>query len=191
MKRAVYSSVIFLSVMILITGILYPLLITGIATIVFPHKAAGSLVTSKGKYIGSELIGQSFSSNSYFWPRPSATNYNPLPSSGSNLGLLNPLLEKQVHDRDSVFRKMNLLSPGVVIPAGMLTASGSGLDPDISPAEAYLQLDRIAASRGFDASKREKVLELIRDLTDHPHFLIFGEARINVFLLNLNLDSIK
>lgn len=190
MKTLIISLKIFLFFTIL-TGIAYPLLVTGIAQVVFPFKANGSLIVKDNKIIGSELIGQHFDTTIYFTSRPSAISYNPLPSGGSNYGLTNLKLKKLVAERKNQFIAFNQLDTLTAIPSEMLFASASGLDPHISPEAALLQVDRIVKFRRFPAEQRGKVINLIKNLTKYPQFHLFGQERINVFLLNLSLDKIK
>jgi K+-transporting ATPase ATPase C chain len=190
MKTIIISLKIFLF-FTLLTGILYPLIITGIAQVVFPEKANGSLIVKDNKIIGSELIGQQFDTTIYFTSRPSAILYNPMPSGGSNYGLTNVKLKNLVADRKKQFIVFNQLDSLTVIPSEMLFASASGLDPHISPQAALLQVGRIVKYRMFSAEQREKLLDLIKNLTEDPQFHLLGQERINVFLLNLGLDTIE
>ncbi|MCX6249156.1 MAG: potassium-transporting ATPase subunit KdpC [Bacteroidetes bacterium] len=190
MKTFFISIKIFLFFTIL-TGILYPLFITGIAQILFPAKANGSIISRNNKAIGSALIGQQSDTAIYFSSRPSAVSYNPLPSGGSNFGLSNSKLKDLVNQRKKQFIAFNRLDSFTVIPSEMLFASASGLDPHISPDAAFLQVNRIAKARHFTDIQKRKLEQCIRDLTEGPQFLCLGEERINVLLLNLNLDQIK
>jgi potassium-transporting ATPase KdpC subunit len=190
MKTLFISLKIFLFFTIL-TGIIYPLFVTGIAQITFPSKANGSMLVKDNVIIGSELIGQPFNSVIYFSPRPSAISYNPLPSSGSNYGLTNAKLKDLVAERKKEFIAFNQIDCLSDIPSEMLFASASGLDPHISSHGALLQVDRIAHARHFDARQKEKILQLIKTCNEAPQFFILGEERINVLLLNLELDKIK
>ncbi|MCE5175690.1 MAG: potassium-transporting ATPase subunit KdpC [Bacteroidales bacterium] len=190
MKALWISLKIFLFFTIL-TGILYPLMVTGIAQVVFPLKANGSLITRNEKVIGSELIGQRFDSAIYFSSRPSAVSYNPLPSGGSNLGLTSTKLKNLVDERKSQFLEFNRLDSHTAVPSEMLFASASGLDPHISPEAALLQVNRVAKARGFDVSKKQQLIRKISELTQKPQFFCLGESRINVLLLNLKTDEIK
>lgn len=190
MKTLIISLKIFLFFTIL-TGILYPLFITGIAQIVFPSKANGSLIVKDNKLIGSELIGQQFDSSIYFSSRPSAISYNPLPSGGSNYGLTNVNLKKLVTERRHKFIAFNRLDSLTVIPSEMLFASGSGLDPHISQKAALLQVDRIAGARHFENTQKQKLINCVKDLTESPQFFCFGEERVNVLTLNLELDKLN
>lgn len=177
--------------MIILTGILFPLFMTGIAQVIFPHKANGSLVLKDGRVIGSELIGQKFDSTIYFSSRPSAIDYNPIPSSGSNLGPTSQKLKSQVVERRKAFITLNALKDSSAIPQEMFQASSSGLDPHISPEAALLQIDRVAASRHFDDTRKQELMRLIKNSTQDPQFSFLGERRINVFELNLALDNMK
>jgi K+-transporting ATPase ATPase C chain len=177
-------------VMTILTGLVYPFLITGIARVAFPGTANGSLVFKDNKAVGSELIGQLFDSTIYFSSRPSVIGYNPLPSGGSNYGLSNSKLINQVSERRSRFITFNSLDSLRVIPSEMLFASASGLDPHISPTAALLQVNRIVKARHFDINKRDKLIETINELKEMPQYFVFGEDRINVLLLNIELDKI-
>jgi K+-transporting ATPase ATPase C chain len=191
MKAQLFISLRILLVLSIITGIAYPLLMTGVAQLVFPARANGSLVWKEGKTVGSELIGQPFDSSIYFWSRPSATGYNPIPSGASNLGPTSEKLAKQVEERRELFLKENLLSHGQVIPLEMIFASASGLDPHISPEAAILQLERVAMARGLNEIQKNELRQLIANKSEKPQFSLFGRSRINVFKLNLALDNIK
>ncbi|MDR3705869.1 MAG: potassium-transporting ATPase subunit KdpC [Paludibacteraceae bacterium] len=175
----------------LITGVAYPLAITGIAQALLPQKANGSLIHQQNKVIGSSLIGQAMDSSIYFSPRPSAIGYNPLPSGGSNLSLTSAKLIKQVKDRKADFLKKNGTNNPSSIPSEMLFASASGLDPHISPKAAEWQVNRIAKNRNFNSVQKLKLLQLIQEHTEQPQCGILGEARVNVLELNLALDKIK
>ena len=190
MKTLFISLKIFLFFTIL-TGVVYPLLVTGIAQLTFPAKANGSLIVRDNKTIGSELIGQQFDSTIYFSSRPSAVSYNPLPSGGSNYGLTNVKLKNQVTVRKHQFITFNQLDSLTVIPSEMLFASASGLDPHISPQAALLQVERIAKVQNFDNGQTQRLFKLINELSEMPTFMFLGGERINVLLLNLKLDEIK
>ena len=191
MKTQTIIAIKFLLVMTVLTGVIYPFIMTGVAQLAFPARANGSLVMKDGKIIGSELIGQKFDSSIYFWSRPSAIDYNPIPSGASNLGPTSDNLKKQVAERRRLFATNNSLADTSAIPKEMLFASASGLDPHISPEAALLQLKRVAMARNLNETQKQKVQQLIKDKTEEPQFLLFGEPRINVFELNLSLDSIK
>jgi len=173
-----------------LTGVAYPLLVTGVAQLVFPRQANGSLVESGGKTVGSTLIGQPFSDPKYFWSRPSATSpqpYNAMASSGSNLGPRNPALADAVKDRIKALRDADPDNRAPV-PVDLVTASGSGLDPEISVAAANFQVHRVAKARGL---AEDKVSALVAANTSGPTFGILGEPRVNVLALNLALDQAK
>jgi K+-transporting ATPase ATPase C chain len=174
----------------LLTGIVYPLVVTGIAQVLFPHQAAGSLLTRDGHAIGSELIGQSFSDPRHFWGRPSATTpqpYNGTASNASNLGPLNPALTEAIKARIATLRAAD---PGntAPVPVDLVTASGSGLDPHISVAAANFQAARVARARGLPL---ERVQALIAAHTEGRLLGVIGEPRVNVLELNLALDALK
>jgi K+-transporting ATPase ATPase C chain len=190
MKRHLWDSLKMLFVMTIFLGLIYPLVMTAIAQIFFPNKSNGSMIKINGRLVGSKLIGQTFTSNRYFWSRPSAIDYNPLPSGASNYGPTSDSLKKLVEMRMKEFIRLNGLSTNTHVPPDMLYASGSGIDPDISPASAELQIDRIAAARHFD-EKGKKVLErLVRSQIIGPQLGFLGEPRANVLMLNLALDSL-
>lgn len=191
-RKNLFVGLRFLLIMTILTGIIYPAFVTVTGYLFFRHMASGSLVYINGRLSGSELLGQEFSDPKYFRPRPSASGYNTLPSSGSNLGLSNPELRKTIVNREKEFIAVNgLVAARSSIPAEMVCASASGLDPDISPEAARLQVSRVASSRGFDSQRREVLMKLITDQTRNRQFYILGEPRINVFLLNLMTDSLK
>lgn len=177
--------------MIILTGIAYPAVVTIITNLIFNLKAQGSLVERDGHVIGSKLIGQKFYSQKYFWSRPSAVNYNPLPSGASNLGIINPLLLNKINQSMLIFLQSTNMKEVNNIPPEMVTASASGLDPHISPEAALLQVNRVAQARGMDEEGRDQIVNLINNMTEKRQFSLFGEPRINVFLLNLNVDSLK
>jgi len=191
MKTQTIIALKFLLLMTILTGIIYPLFMTGLAQLTFPAKANGSLVKKEGKVIGSELIGQKFDTSIYFWSRPSAIGYNPIPSGASNYGPTSDTLKKQVIARRILFATKNSITDILAIPKEMIFASGSGLDPHISPEAAMLQLSRVATARNLDETKLQQVRQLIKNMTEKPQFSLFGEPRINVFDLNLALDKIR
>ncbi len=174
----------------ILTGIIYPFVITGIAQLLFPWRSNGSMITHQGKPIGSLLIGQYFTQDKYFWGRPSATSrfpYDSEYSSGSNLALTNPLQIQHVKTQVDHWKASNPEQNGL-IPMDLVTASASGLDPEISPAGAYYQVSRIAKARKLSETE---VNNLIQRLRKKRTFLIFGEPRINVFELNLLLEHLN
>jgi potassium-transporting ATPase KdpC subunit len=174
-----------------LTGLVYPIFITGVSRVFFHDKANGSLVEKNGIFVGSELIGQPFDSAAYFWPRPSAINYQPIPSGASNLSWTSEKYKRLVEERREAFIKGNMLNDTIQVPVEMLCASGSGLDPHISSEAALLQAERVWKARKFNDSQKQKLIELIKNMTRKPQYGVFGEDRINVFLLNLELDKIK
>jgi len=181
-------AIVMIIVMTVVTGAIYPLVVTGIAQVAMPQKANGSLIESGGKPVGSELIGQPFSDPKHFWSRPSATSpypYNASNSSGSNQGPLNPALADAVKDRIKALREAD---PGntAPVPVDLVTASASGLDPHISPAAAEYQVGRVAKARNLDP---QKVRALVTDATEGRQLGFLGESRVNVLKLNLALDA--
>ena len=191
MKTQTIIALKFLLVMTFLTGVIYPFFMTGVAQLFFPAKAKGSLIMKDGKIAGSELIGQKFDSSIYFWSRPSTIDYNPIPSGASNLGPTSDKLKKQVVESRKLFATNNSITDTSAIPKEMLFASASGLDPHISPEAAFLQLKRVAMARNLNETQKQKLQQLIKNKTQEPQFFLFGEPRINVFELNLALDSIK
>lgn len=191
MKTQMVIALKFVVLMTILTGIIYPLFMTGVAQLSYHSKANGSLILKDGKIIGSELIGQKFDSSIYFWSRPSAIGYNPVPSGATNYGPTSDTLRKLVNARRVLFSQANSLDKTSVIPKEMLFASGSGLDPHISPEAANLQITRVANARHFNDSQKEILIKTIRDLSVSPQFLFLGEPRINVLSLNLGLDKIQ
>jgi potassium-transporting ATPase KdpC subunit len=191
MKSFVIALRIFLF-FTLLTGVAYPLLVTGIAQLFFPLKANGSIIYNGNKPIGSSLIGQLFDSSAiYFISRPSAISYNPLPSGGSNYGLTSRKLKEQFELRKKQFISDNLLDGQTEIPSEMLFASASGLDPHISPEAALLQVNRICMARHFSDLQKTHLKKIIYQITEPPQFLCLGQERINVLLLNLETDKLK
>ena len=172
-----------------VCGVGYPLISTAIAQVAFHDKANGSLVTLNGKTVGSSLIGQTFTAPKYFHPRPSAAGngYDGSQSSGSNLGPLNPDFLKSVADRTAAYRTENGLAADAVVPVDAVTASASGLDPDISIANADIQIARVAAARGLTVAV---VQQLVRQNTDGRQLLVLGEPGVNVLMLNIALDNL-
>lgn len=190
MFAQIRAAALMLLIMTALTGFLYPMVITGIAQTVFPHRANGSLIMERGRIAGSELIGQPFSGPGYFWPRPSATPrfpYNSAASSGSNLGPLSPELRRKLQERAEALHDSD---PGnrEPVPVELVTASGSGLDPHISPEAARWQVARVAKARGLSPSV---VTRLIERHTEGRQFGILGEPRVNVPALNRALDELK
>jgi potassium-transporting ATPase KdpC subunit len=189
MFKQTKQAFLLLAAFSVLTGIIYPLLVTGIAQVVFPKQANGSLIYRNGRLVGSSLIGQPFTDPKYFWSRPSATlpmPYNAESSSGSNLGPTNPDLAKAVADRVAALKKADPDNT-LPIPIDLATTSASGLDPHISPAAAEYQVGRVAKSRGMD---EKTVHELIAKHTEGRTFGLLGEPRVNVVELNLDLDNV-
>lgn len=189
MSSIVRPAVTLFAVLTIATGLAYPALVAGAAKVVYPHQAAGSLIERGNDTVGSSLIGQNFSGPTYFWSRPSATGpmpNNPTASSGSNLGPTNPALADAVKGRIDAVRAAHPDQKGAV-PAELVTASASGLDPHISPAAAYYQVNRVAKARGLSP---EVVGRLIGDHVEGAQWRLFGEPRVNVLELNLALDKV-
>lgn len=183
-------AIVLLTLSILLTGVFYPLAVTGIGQLIFPYQANGSLVLVNGEPRGSALIGQTFTDPKYFWGRPSATSpipYNAAASSGSNLGPLSRALIEAVQQRVDVLRAADSTQTAS-IPVDLVTASASGLDPHISLAAAYYQIPRVAQARGLSQAE---VKALVDRYVEWPQLGFLGEARLNVLLLNLALDGIK
>ena len=172
----------------LLTGIVYPLTVTVIAQSLFAWRAGGSLVGVDGRVAGSELLAQKITAPGYFWPRPSSADYATIPSGAGNLGWSSAQLKRVVDERRA---SMKAGAGSQTIPAELLFASASGLDPHISPEAASYQLDRVAAARGFDADRRQKLLVLIGQKTEAPIWGFLGQPRINVLQLNIALDSLQ
>jgi potassium-transporting ATPase KdpC subunit len=190
MKKIIYLSFKALLLFTIITGIIYPLLITGISKLFFSYQSEGSLIKVDGKIIGSEIIGQKFDTAIYFSSRPSAIDNNPIPSAASNWGPTSDTLKKTVEERRKNLALQNNLLQGVYIPDDAVFASGSGVDPDISVENAKLQINRISKARNFDENKRKKLEVLVNNLITKPQFGILGEYRINVLKLNIMLDRL-
>jgi potassium-transporting ATPase KdpC subunit len=198
MLREIRPAIVVLVVLTLITGLVYPLVVTGIAQLIFPRQAQGSLIERNGTVVGSELIGQQFASDKYFHGRPSATTapdpkdptqtipapYNAENSGGSNLGPSNKaLIDRVKGDLD----KLKSENPSMQVPADLVTTSASGLDKDISPEAALFQVPRVAKARSLP---QERIRELVEEHTEGRLFGLLGEPRVNVLMLNLALDQI-
>lgn len=189
MKLLIQALRLFL-VLTLLTGVVYPVVVTVAAQLFFNHQANGSLVIKNGELAGSELLAQKFQGEGYFWPRPSAADFASIPSGASNWGPTSEALKDAVLKRAEMFSTANNLSKETVLPSDMVFASGSGLDPHISPEAARLQADRVAKARKLSEIKRQMLNKLIDQYTEIPQFGIFGEPRVNVFRLNLAVDSL-
>lgn len=181
-------ALIVFGLLTLLTGVLYPLIVTGVGQVAFPRQTNGSLIQSGGRVVGSRLLGQAFSGPQYFWSRPSATApqpYNGAASSGSNLGPINPALEGAVRERIAALRAADP-SNASPVPIDLVTASASGLDPHISPAAAEYQVARVARARHMS---EDDVRRLVDEVIEGRTFGIWGEPRVNVLELNLALDA--
>lgn len=187
MKKYVWPSVKLTLVLIIICSVLYPLFIAAVAKLA-PGGGKGETVMVNGKVVGYAKIGQKFTDDKYFWGRPSAVGYNAAGSGGSNKGPSNPDYLKQVQDRIDTFLAHNPSVKKEEIPAELVTASGSGLDPDLSPAGAKVQVKRIAAIRKIDEAK---LISLVDQQTEKPFLGLFGPSKVNVLKLNIELDKLK
>ena len=188
MKETLRPAIILFLGLTIITGAVYPLITTGIGKTFFPSQVAGSLVKQGDAVVGSKLIGQSFTDAKYFWGRPSATGpypNNAAASSGSNLGPLNPALTETIKGRIAELKQVDPDNT-LPIPVDLVTASASGLDPEISPAAANYQVNRVAKARGLQA---DQVIELVKKNTQARQLGVLGEARVNVLALNMALDA--
>lgn len=193
MWRVIRAALVMLVSLSVLTGLVYPLVLTGLAQVSMPGRANGSLLYAHGHAVGSALIGQAFTNAAgqplpqYFQPRPSASNYDALASGGSNLGPSNPVLLRSVAGLARAYRAFNHLAPGTPVPVDAVTTSGSGLDPDISIANALLQVPRVAAARHL---RRAAVRALVQRYTQGRILGILGEPVVNVLELNLALDRL-
>lgn len=188
MLKQLRPALVMLALLTLLTGVVYPLVVTGIAQLIFPVQANGSLLGDPDQPTGSALLGQANDDSRYFWPRPSATGYTTLPSGASNLAPTSATLAEQAMQRANDFRAAHGLPTGVKVPVEMRFASGSGLDPHISPDAARMQAGRVADARGLNEAQ---VLDLVDAHVEGPQLGILGEPRVNVLLLNLALDRLQ
>ena len=188
MRRQLVAAVVVFVAFTVLTGVAYPLVVTGVTQVAFPNRADGSLVEQDGRVIGSTLVGQAFSGPRYFHPRPSAAGdgYDGMASSASNLGPSNEQLLAAVEERTAEYRRQNLVPAGVQVPVDAVTSSGSGLDPHISPSNALLQAARVARARNLPPSH---VLALVNQHTEGRSLGFLGEPGVNVLELNLALDE--
>ncbi len=170
-----------------IVGVAYPLVMTGVAQLLFRQQANGSLIERNGQIVGSALIAQQFTGDKYFWPRPSAGSYATVPSGASNLGPTSQALQSNVTANAAAFRTGNKLAADAPVPADMVFTSASGLDPHISPESARLQVARVAAARGI---AEDQVKALVERFVEPPQWGVFGEPRVNVLELNVALDDL-
>lgn len=193
--KTILVSLRMLLLLTALTGVAYPITVTLLAKALFSGKASGSLISQDGHVIGSELLAQRFTTERYFWPRPSAgddgTNYVTVPSSASNKGPTSGELMTIVQSRESAFRAAHAVAADAPVPADMLFASGSGLDPHISPEATRLQIKRVAVARNFDGSQTRRLAALVDQYVEPPQLGFLGDPRVNVLKLNLALDSLK
>jgi K+-transporting ATPase ATPase C chain len=188
MRRQLLPAILTFLALTLLVGVVYPLVVTGVSQIAFGDRAGGSLVRRDGVVVGSSLLGQQFTGEEWFRPRPSAAGdgYDGASSSASNLGPTNPDLLGAIEDRVTAYREQNGIDASAMVPVDAVTTSGSGLDPDISPANARLQAPRVARARGLELAR---VLELVEEHTHDRTLGFMGEPRVNVLALNLALDA--
>jgi len=191
MLKNITTAIVMLVILTLITGVIYPLGMTGLAQFLFPGQANGSMVAVDGKVIGSKLIGQNFTGPGYFHGRPSAAGdngYDASASSGSNFGPINQKFIETVSERINTERQQNNLFESTNVPSDLVLASASGLDPHITPAAAFVQVERVARTRGLTSNQ---VKAVVNEHAEYRQLGIFGEDRINVLELNLALDRVK
>jgi K+-transporting ATPase ATPase C chain len=191
MKTTIIPALRLFAVLTLLTGGLYPLVVTVLGQVLFAPQVRGSLVTdANNRLVGSALLAQQFDSTRYFQPRPSACGYGTVASGASNKGPTSAELQKTVNERRIAFRTANMLAATQAVPNDMVFASGSGLDPHISPEAARMQVRRVAIVRNFDTAKTAALGQLVERFIEQPQWDIFGEPRVNVLLLNKALDGL-
>jgi K+-transporting ATPase ATPase C chain len=190
MKTNIGIALRLLLVMTVLTGILYPVALTMFAQSVFPDKSNGSLLEYNHKLVGSRLIGQKFENDRYFWSRPSAIDYQPLPSGGSNLGMTSLKLKELYETRKKLFIQKNKINSSIEIPAEMLYSSASGIDPHISVKAAELQIYRITQARHLKATEIQQLSLMLKHFIEKRQLYLLGEPRINVLVVNIELDKI-
>jgi len=186
--KLVIQSLLLTVVLTILTGVIYPLVVSGICQVAFKDQANGSLLRRNGEVVGSERIAQQFTGDKYFWPRPSAGSYATVPSGASNYGPTNQKLHDAVATNAAAFRAANKLPANAPVPADMVFTSGSGLDPQTSPTAARLQITRVASARTADVAQ---VTALVERFVEPPQWGFLGQARVNVLKLNLALDAMK
>lgn len=186
--KLLIQSILLTIVFTILTGVIYPLVITGVSQVAFRNQANGSLIEREGRIVGSELLAQQFTGEKYFWPRPSAGSYATVPSGASNFGPTSQTLQSNVTANAAAFRAAHKLATDAPVPADMVFTSASGLDPHISPESARLQVGRVAAARGIGA---DQVTALVEKFVEPPQWGVFGEPRVNVLRLNLALDELN
>ncbi len=186
MKNIFYSSIRLFLVLTALVGVLYPVVVTLVSATLFPHEAKGSIVYLKNAAVGSELIAQPVLDSSYFYPRPSASDYGTVPSGASNLAITSHVLREAMQTQASKWGKSV-----EELPSDLLFSSGSGLDPHISPEAAYFQVPSIARTRGLSGQQVRSLERLIAGQIENPQWGIWGERRVNVLILNCKLDTIK
>lgn len=187
--RSLYKAFKMVLWLSLLTGLIYPILITGLSLLLMPKRAAGSMIVINNKVIGSSLIAQNFTGERYFWPRPSAINYQPLPSDGSNLGPTSLTLKNMVQERKKHLMTTHTSATQSSIPSELLYASASGIDPHISSAAVDFQFDRVAKARNLDDQGRLALSNLIKKYTDKPFIGLLGVSYVNVLELNHAMDQ--
>lgn len=189
-KDIIIKSVKALLLFTIITGVIYPLAITAIGQIILPFKSNGSLIKLDNKVIGSELIAQKFENDKYFQSRPSSTDFTSMPSGGSNLAVASLDYKTKSDSMYSSFKEKNLIPKESPVPSEMMSYSASGVDPHISKMAALLQVNRISKARNFDVNKRNKIINIIDSFTEKSQFGILGEERINVLMINMEIDKL-